>query len=114
MTLLDLAYIPVAAAFLPSLVRKKRGGWSERFGHGENLPEPRMSRVLLHAVSVGEVNALRALVPLLAGPCEVVVSATTDTGLERARALYANHATVVRFPLDTSGAVRRLDRKSVV
>jgi 3-deoxy-D-manno-octulosonic-acid transferase len=111
MTLLDLAYIPVAAAFLPSLVRKKRGGWRERFGHGESLPEPRMSRVLLHAVSVGEVNALRALVPLLAGRCEVVVSATTDTGLERARALYANLATVVRFPLDTSGAVRRfLDR----
>jgi 3-deoxy-D-manno-octulosonic-acid transferase len=57
------------------------------------------------------VNALRALVPLLAGRCEVVVSATTDTGLERAQAQYANHATVVRFPLDTSGAVQRfLDR----
>ncbi|MBU6413083.1 MAG: glycosyltransferase [Planctomycetes bacterium] len=107
MTLLDLAYIPVAAAFLPSLLRKKRGGWRERFGHGDSLPEATRPRVLLHAVSVGEVNALRALVPLLTSECEVVVSATTDTGLERARALYGSQTKVVRFPLDTSDAVRR-------
>lgn len=111
MTLLDLVYIPVAAAFLPSLLRKKRGGWRERFGHGAVLQPPEKPRVLLHAVSVGEVNALRALVPILTERCDVVVSATTDTGMDRAEALYAKNARVTRFPLDTSWAVKRfMDR----
>ncbi len=62
MTVLDLVYIPVAAAFLPRLLNKRRGGWGERFGDGEIWPRTAKPRVLLHAVSVGEVNALRALV----------------------------------------------------
>lgn len=111
MTLLDLAYIPIAAAFLPRLLQKKRGGWRERFGHGAELPRTGKGRVLLHAVSVGEVNALRSLVPILAKTNDVIVSATTDTGLERAISLYSSQAVVVRFPLDTSSAVKRfLDR----
>jgi 3-deoxy-D-manno-octulosonic-acid transferase len=107
MTILDIAYIPVALAFLPRLLNKKRGGWRERFGYGDAVPGTGKKRVLLHAVSVGEVNALRSLVPLLAQSTDVIVSATTDTGLERAISLYAPVATVVRFPLDTSAAVER-------
>lgn len=111
MTVLDLAYIPIAAAFLPRLLQKKRGGWRERFGHGDAVPRGTRPRVLVHAVSVGEANALRALVPLLTPHCEVVVSSTTDTGLERAASLYGQIAHVARFPLDTSAAVKRfLDR----
>jgi 3-deoxy-D-manno-octulosonic-acid transferase len=63
---------------------------------------------MLHAVSVGEVNALRHLVPLLVQePIELVVTASTDTGLARARELFAKQAIVLRYPLDLSRSVRR-------
>jgi 3-deoxy-D-manno-octulosonic-acid transferase len=58
-------------------------------------------------VSVGEVNALRQLVPLLAREARVIVSASTDTGIARARELYSGTCDVVRYPLDASFAVRR-------
>lgn len=104
---LDLLYIPVAAAYSPSLLRKKRGGWRERFGGTPPLPPATRPRLLLHAVSVGEVSSLRQLVPLLADRVEVVISVTTDTGIERARSLFGSTCAVVRYPLDLSGAVRR-------
>jgi len=63
-------------------------------------------RLLLHAVSVGEVNALRPLLPLLDGT-DVIISTTTDTGLARARALFADSCEVVRYPLDFSWSVSR-------
>ncbi|MEX0876745.1 MAG: glycosyltransferase N-terminal domain-containing protein [Phycisphaerales bacterium] len=95
-------------------MRKKRGGWDQRFGYVGSMVarDPagsRRPRVMLHAVSVGEVNALRTLVPLLAQKADVVVSTTTDTGLTRARSLYgeAEGVEVVRYPLDCSWMVRR-------
>ncbi len=104
----DLVYVPLAALTAPLWARKGREAWPERFGRVERLPGPRggKPRVLLHAVSVGEVSALRGLVPRLAGEADVVVSVTTDTGTARARSLFAG-ATVVRYPLDFSWAVRR-------
>jgi 3-deoxy-D-manno-octulosonic-acid transferase len=108
MRLLDALYIPAAAVLAPWWAFKKREGWNERFGKIEPLPPPRRGpRVLLHAVSVGEVSALRELVPLLAHDHDVVVSATTDTGIQRARELYASKAHVVRYPLDLSWCVSR-------
>lgn len=108
MNLLDLAYIPLAVATSPIWARKSRAGWGERFGRTDPLPAPPAGRprFLLHAVSVGEVSALRSLVPRLSAEADVVVSATTDTGLARARTLYPQVATV-RYPLDFSWAVRR-------
>lgn len=126
---LDLFYIPLAVLTAPIWAGKKRHGWGERFGKIEALPAkgPGVKRVMLHAVSVGEVSALRALVPMLARECEVVVSATTDTGLARARELFGpmrqgksrqgesregepgHHPVfVVRYPLDFSWSVRRV------
>jgi 3-deoxy-D-manno-octulosonic-acid transferase len=121
---LDLFYIPLAVLTAPIWAGKKRHGWGERFGKIEALPPraPGVKRVMLHAVSVGEVSALRALVPMLARDCEVVVSATTDTGLARARELFGSMQTgesrdgeparhpvfVVRYPLDFSWSVRRV------
>ena len=121
---LDLLYIPIAIVTAPLWAGKKRHGWSERFGKIKKLPvtPAGVSRVLLHAVSVGEVSALRALVPMLAEQVEVVVSATTDTGLARARELFGamkaerdsgghviRHAVhVVRYPLDFSWCVKRM------
>jgi 3-deoxy-D-manno-octulosonic-acid transferase len=40
-------------------------------------------------------------------PVRVVISATTNTGIERARRLYEPEHTVVRFPFDFSWMVRR-------
>lgn len=66
-------------------------------------------RVMLHSVSVGEINALRAMVPMLVEHCDVIVSTTTDTGLARAQSLYGEieGCEVVRYPLDCSWMVKR-------
>jgi len=113
MNALDLIYILGALVSAPLWLRKRRAGWSERFGRvapmlSERAPTGR-KRVLLHAVSVGEVNALRPLAPLLAD-ADVIISTTTDTGLARAQALFADTCEVVRYPLDFSWSVSRFLR----
>ncbi|MCB9839143.1 MAG: hypothetical protein H6813_07385 [Phycisphaeraceae bacterium] len=106
--LLDLAYAVAAVLGAPWWLRKKRRGWRERLGRIDcQPPTPGRPRILLHAVSVGEVNCLRALVPMLLRDFDVVVSVTTDTGIARAHELYSADATVVRYPIDFSFAVRR-------
>ncbi len=114
MNALDLLYMPVALLSAPLWARKKRGGWSERVGKIEPMLSERWGArseskpvVMLHAVSVGEVNALRALVPLLTDDATVVISATTDTGLKRAQTLFSQTCEVVRYPLDCSWMVKR-------
>lgn len=116
MNRLDPFYIAAALVASPFLLSKQRRGWSERMGHvgkmlratpGDAEPGDRKPRAVVHAVSVGEVNALRTLVPILASDCEVIVSTTTDTGLARAKALFAGEHDVVRYPLDFSWSVRR-------
>jgi 3-deoxy-D-manno-octulosonic-acid transferase len=80
--------------------------WQKRSTHDETKPPT----LLLHAVSVGEVNALRLLVQELekAAPhWRIVISSTTNTGIARARELYGERHPVVRFPLDFSRCVRR-------
>jgi 3-deoxy-D-manno-octulosonic-acid transferase len=107
---LDVAYIAAAALTAPWWARKARGGWDERLGRAVPPPGGARSerpRVMLHSVSVGETGALRQLVPLLAAHADVVVTATTDTGIARARELYCGTATVLRYPLDFSWSVRR-------
>lgn len=114
MNLLDLLYIPLGLATAPFWLRKRREGWDQRFGHvaamfDDSSLDPARPRVMLHAVSVGEVNALRAIVPMLADSAEVFVSTTTDTGLARAQTLFGGmgRVHVVRYPLDCSWMVKR-------
>lgn len=102
----DLFYIPLAVVTAPLWARKARHGWSERLAKIGPLPASTHPRLLLHAVSVGEVSALRGLIPLLTPHCEIVLSVTTDTGTARARTLFP-HITIVRYPLDFSASVRR-------
>lgn len=67
-------------------------------------------RILVHGVSVGETNALVPLVEALArSPAapDVVVSASTTTGFERARQLHGGRREAVRFPLDLTWMVDR-------
>ena len=89
---------------------KIRTDWRARFGLGEVLPRSAAPRILIHAVSVGEVNAIRGLVERLASDRlapEIVVSATTDTGFARAKSLFGERHAVVRTPFDFTGAVKR-------
>ena len=92
---------------------KLRTDWGARFGHGAALATPERRRILIHAVSVGEVNAIRQLVDRLANDHtkpDIVIAATTDTGFARAQELFGHH-TVVRYPFDASWMVARfLDR----
>jgi len=107
---LDIAYALALPAFLPALLRKRRSGVRARFGHvQEPLPSSDRPRLLVHAVSVGEVNLVAPLVRTLTREhgVEVIVSTTTDTGFDRARALYADSTRVVRYPVDFTRCVRR-------
>ena len=116
----DAAYLAAVTATSPVWAwRMKRTGklktdWNARFGRGAPLPAARGRRVLVHAVSVGEVNAIRTLVDRLSADRtapEVVVCATTDTGFARAKDVFAPRHHVVRYPFDASWMVRSfLDR----
>ena len=70
-------------------------------------------RILVHGVSVGETHALEPFVDVLAASPlapDVVVSASTATGFERAVRIHECRREVVRFPLDfTWMAARFLD-----
>jgi len=70
--------------------------------------------IWVHAVSLGEVNAARTLVDELHSQLpdfQVVVSATTETGMSAAERLFAPGHWVFRWPMDFSFAVSRaLDR----
>ena len=127
---LDVAYAVGAVLTSPvwglSLLRtgKWRTDWRGRFGHVEEKAEKQESRtastarsaktgnrtLLIHAVSVGEVNLIRNLVDHLKTTqpdlC-IVISTTTNTGFARATQLYADSHRVVRFPFDFSGMVGR-------
>lgn len=116
---LDAIYLVAVVLSSPVwLVRMIRTGkirtdWAGRFGRTAPFPAARGPRILVHGVSVGEVNAIRKLVGMLAGPpleAEVVVSATTNTGCERAQSLFEGSHRVVRYPLDFSFAVNRFMR----
>jgi len=92
--------------------RKVFSAWQERMGQAE----PRVGDaplVLIHAVSLGEINATRKLVEELAikrPDLHFVVTSTTETGFNRGLELYRNNprVRVIRFPLDFSSGIRRL------
>jgi 3-deoxy-D-manno-octulosonic-acid transferase len=84
----------------------------ERMGKQIARLEP-LASVMIHAVSVGELNATRAMVKLLrdARPgLHFVISTTTDTGFARAGELYGHDPsiTLIRYPLDFSAAINRV------
>jgi len=113
----DLLYALGALVSSPILVvgllrtGKWRTDWRGRFGKTEPLPEDPRPTLLLHGVSVGEINATRELVARLtapeATPLRLVISATTNTGFTRAQELYGDLVPVVRFPFDFSWMVTR-------
>ena len=108
----DIAYALAATAAAPVLAPyywrtgKWRTDWAARFGRGPAIRDGQADdrdgyrpTLLVHAVSVGEVNAIRQLVTHLAEQPHaprLVISSTTDTGYARARELYEPAHPVVR------------------
>ena len=126
----DIAFLLFAIVTMPFWLvsmwkrGKLRTDWSSRLGwrlpqipeqqvteqNGTKAGAQRAPRILLHAVSVGEVNAARILADILAAEpmnAQVIISVTTDTGIERARKVFGSQHTVVRYPFDFSWSVRR-------
>jgi 3-deoxy-D-manno-octulosonic-acid transferase len=82
--------------------------WSERFGFFQAPPEK--NGIVIHAVSVGEVNAASALVRCLASTYpdrSLCVTTFTPTGSDRVRDLFGDEVFHVYAPFDTPGAVKR-------
>ena len=127
MTAYDLAYaIAIGATapvwlMAPGLRRKVLDALRARNG---NVPRSTSNEpgVLIHAVSMGEINATPALVSLLAftiPDLRFIISTTSRTGEARARQLYAKEprVTLIRFPFDFSKSVGKMldaQRPSVV
>ena len=110
-TLYDFGYFTALAAASPYWLARGRTRRKvfHALKHRDGRTSPVVSdgpRVLVHGVSLGEVNAAR---PIVAGLREagvaVVVASTTQTGFARARDLYGNAA--VHYPVDTAAAVAR-------
>jgi 3-deoxy-D-manno-octulosonic-acid transferase len=86
--------------------------WSERFGFFD--PPPRADGIVIHAVSVGEVNAASALVRSLARAYPdkpLCVTTFTPTGSDRVRDLFGDEFFHVYAPFDTPGSVKRFFRR---
>jgi 3-deoxy-D-manno-octulosonic-acid transferase len=96
----------------PSARRKVLKAFRERMGQLDGIPprDTQKPAVMIHAVSLGEMNATRAMIERLrsARPgVEFIISTTTETGFNRARELYENSTDcrIIRYPLDFTGAV---------
>jgi 3-deoxy-D-manno-octulosonic-acid transferase len=118
MNFYDIAYsvgLGVSApvwAWIPSARQKIRRARAERWGDVP-INTSDSPGILLHAVSVGELNATPMLVKNLADlrqDLRFCITTTTDTGTVRAAELYGNdpRITPARFPVDYSGPVNRL------
>ena len=95
--LFNVLYILAIILYSPKIIyrmifqNRYRSGWGQRLGKitRKNLEK---KCIWIHAVSVGEVNATKTLIAALENQFsdyEIVISSTTDTGLARAKNLYA-------------------------
>ncbi|MBN2375955.1 MAG: 3-deoxy-D-manno-octulosonic acid transferase [Sedimentisphaerales bacterium] len=113
--LLDIFYAIILVLLSPWVLYRMffqsryRTGWKERFGF---VPLRKSSDpcIWIHAVSMGEINAIATLVQSLQHRLpdhEIVISSTTDTGMDRARKLYGDKHLVFFYPWDFSWAVKK-------
>ncbi len=118
--LYDLAYLAIlpAAATMVGYKMARHGKYRESapalvgIGLAKEDPTPwRDGCVWVHAVSVGEVIAARAMLPLLRekfAPLPILLTTHTETGQATARALPTGMADAIRYyPLDLSWVMRR-------
>jgi len=114
-----LAYNAVVMLGVPVLVSyalwrlvsrsKARGGWMQRLGFLNSSP-PAGTRIWIHAVSAGEMQAAApvcaALLENVPG-CQLIISTTTPAGKKVALTRVPRAAAVVYFPLDFWPCVTR-------
>jgi 3-deoxy-D-manno-octulosonic-acid transferase len=112
--LLNVGYALALAAtgpvWLARMIRhgRYRRDWGQRLGRAPRL-YGLQPVIWVHGVSVGEVSAARSLVEALHNQLpdyRVVVSSTTDTGMDAARRHFAPAHVVFRWPMDFTFAVR--------
>ncbi len=112
----SLLYIGALVAYLPHYLRRARREHrglhlGARLGARPPLPgkvDERAPRIWVHAVSVGEVNAMRPLIAeLVAQGKAVFLSTTTETGNKLAQKLFGSSVSVFYFPLDLQSTCRR-------
>jgi 3-deoxy-D-manno-octulosonic-acid transferase len=128
----DIAYsigLLIAAPYWllkPSARRKVFQAFRQRMG---DVPvrEGTQPAAMIHAVSLGEINATRMLVARLRElkpDLHIIISTTTETGYARAMELYGSNGqqrppqlllnekpnpyTVIRYPLDFTGAISKV------
>jgi len=78
------------------------------FGRGLSIINSANKPVWIHAVSVGEVHLLKALVDhLLKGNSRIVISTVTKTGNDAAKRLFGDSVDLIYFPIDYATVVRR-------
>lgn len=86
--------------------------WKERFGV---FPNPNFKKsILIHAVSVGEVNAAIPLIKALMKKYidyNFVITTVTPTGSDRVQQIFGNTVFHLYLPYDLSGAVKRFLKK---
>ena len=113
---LDILYALGLVVASPMLVarmvrhRRYRTGKSQRLFGAVPIRYGRQPIIWVHGVSLGEVNAARGLVAELQSQLpdyQVVISASTDTGIDQARKLFTPRHWVFQWPMDFSLAVRR-------
>jgi len=111
----DIALLSAAALTSPVwgyhllTTGKWRTDWAARFGRCAPVTRTAPRSILIHAVSVGETNAIRTLVEAIHRETswQVICSSTTDTGIVRARSLFEPQHRVVRYPIDLTRSVNR-------
>jgi 3-deoxy-D-manno-octulosonic-acid transferase len=69
--------------------------------------------IMMHAVSLGEINATRAMVRSMAEirpDLQFIISTTTETGAQRGQELYGSdpRVTLIRYPLDFTRSINRV------
>lgn len=106
-----ILFLPALVLALPYYLMRmwRRGGYRRDFHHRLGLfqhlasPAQGKPRIWLHAVSVGEVLAVGALIEALQrqGRTEIVLTTTTSTGYSEARKRYTEQVLAIGiFPLD--------------
>jgi len=87
--------------------------WGERYARYPARVAPMPGRIWVHAVSVGEVNAIAPLVNVLLQrhpDTRLLITTITPTGSGRVKALWGEQVDHVYLPFDLSGAVYRFLR----
>ncbi|MDD4909772.1 MAG: 3-deoxy-D-manno-octulosonic acid transferase [Candidatus Omnitrophica bacterium] len=114
--LYDLFFLFFALIYLPySLAKRKiNAGIFQRMGFLRLKQAPGAGLIWLHAVSVGEVMAIKAFVRDTGREFsrnKIVISTVTTTGNKLAVKLFGNNAQIFYLPFDLSFIIKRVIRR---